>query len=310
MRKQFISISLLVTYILSSLVFVLVIFTPPVSAAGTNQLWELGSNCNKIERSTNDGPNGDGGPKGTYNTGKWKECQDYQRDLRDEIGCSGKMFDQKKDPNDPSRFLNEWYINAKNYSDCYTKAKNKIDKIAGNMCDSIFNDGNGTSQGFKDCETEQNRLRDAMGCSGRMFKPSGKKNYFTQDKAAIDECKARVEAAGSVSITNQDGSNSDPKKGANDAASGGGTDKDDNPECEVKLDSPLSWIVCPVVELGAEFTDFVFKTFVRGMLEDVPISTSSDNGSFAAWKQFRILGNVLLVGTLLAIVYTQARGGK
>ena len=90
----------------------------------------------------------------------------------------------------------------------------------------------------------------------------------------------------------------------------GNTEQNENPDCDVKLTSILSWIICPVVELGTAFTDWVFTQFVRGLLEDVPIEASNDNGSYRAWKQFRLLGNVVLVGTLMAVVYSQARGGK
>lgn len=74
--------------------------------------------------------------------------------------------------------------------------------------------------------------------------------------------------------------------------------------------SPLSWIICPIIDLGAKFTDFVFNDIVRPFLEDVPISSNPDDPGYNAWKQFRLLGNIVLIGTMLAVVYAQARGDR
>jgi hypothetical protein len=81
-------------------------------------------------------------------------------------------------------------------------------------------------------------------------------------------------------------------------------------DCDVQLFSPLSWIICPVLDLGASLTDFVFKDIVGPLLKDVPVSTDPKDPAFQAWQQFRILGNILLIGSLLAVVYSQARGPK
>lgn len=97
---------------------------------------------------------------------------------------------------------------------------------------------------------------------------------------------------------------------ANAGGSGEEGGNNESPDCDAKLSSPLSWIVCPVVDMGTAFTDFVYTEFVQGLLEDVPIGTDPSNGGFLAWQQFRLLGNIILVGTLLAVVYSQARGGK
>lgn len=83
----------------------------------------------------------------------------------------------------------------------------------------------------------------------------------------------------------------------------------DQADCDA-TDAILSWIICPIVDLGVKFTDFVFEDIVRPLLESVPVSTDPDHGSYKAWSTFRVLANILLVGSLLAIVYSQARGGK
>lgn len=84
----------------------------------------------------------------------------------------------------------------------------------------------------------------------------------------------------------------------------------EQPDCDASLNSPLSWVLCPVIDLGAALTDFIFQTFVRGLLEEVPISAETDDGGYLAWQQFRMLANIMLVGTLLAIVYGQVKGDR
>ena len=93
----------------------------------------------------------------------------------------------------------------------------------------------------------------------------------------------------------------------------GGNEKEeekDTPDCDTTLTSILSWIACPLIDMGVGFTDLVFKDFVQPMLENVPVSTEKGDAAFEAWKDFRLLANILLVGSLLAIVYSQAKGGK
>lgn len=85
---------------------------------------------------------------------------------------------------------------------------------------------------------------------------------------------------------------------------------DDNPECDTELTNPLSWVLCPVIELGANLTDYVFSNIVKPLLEEVPISTNPNDPGYKAWSQFRLIGNIVLVGTMLAVVYAQVRGER
>lgn len=87
-------------------------------------------------------------------------------------------------------------------------------------------------------------------------------------------------------------------------------DKKNEVSCDATLKSILSWIACPLIDMGVGFTDYAFQSFVRPMLEQVPISTDTDDGTYKAWSQFRLIANILLIGSLLAIVYSQAKGGK
>jgi hypothetical protein len=81
-----------------------------------------------------------------------------------------------------------------------------------------------------------------------------------------------------------------------------------NPDCQ-SGGHPLGWILCPIIDGGAAFTDWVFTTFIRGILEDVPINIDENDGGYRAWQNFRVVGNSILIMTLLAIVYAQVKGG-
>ncbi len=96
----------------------------------------------------------------------------------------------------------------------------------------------------------------------------------------------------------------------NGNANGDETDENSRQaDCDL-TGSPVSWIVCPIIDMGANLTDFVFKDIVSPLLKEVPISSNPDDPGFIAWQQFRLLGNILLVGTLLAVVYSQMKGDK
>lgn len=102
---------------------------------------------------------------------------------------------------------------------------------------------------------------------------------------------------------------SNPATPSNNNQAGAKSRNNEDVDCSTSLNSVLSWIACPIIDMGASFTDFVFKDFVRPMLENVPISADPDDAGYKAWQGFRLLGNLLLVGTLLAIVFGQMRGG-
>lgn len=93
-------------------------------------------------------------------------------------------------------------------------------------------------------------------------------------------------------------------------SSSGSGSGDDQISCETQIKSALSWIACPVIEMGQNMTDFVFKDIVEPLLNDVPITTDPNDGSYKAWAQFRVIANILLIASLLAIVYSQAKGSK
>ncbi len=81
----------------------------------------------------------------------------------------------------------------------------------------------------------------------------------------------------------------------------------DQVNCDAN-ESPLSWIACPLIDAGAGMTDYIFTNFVQPLLENVPISADNKDGAFIAWQTFRVLGNAILVGALLVMVFAQNIG--
>ena len=81
----------------------------------------------------------------------------------------------------------------------------------------------------------------------------------------------------------------------------------DQVNCDAN-ESPLSWIACPLIDAGAGMTDYIFNNFVQPLLENVPISADNRDGAFIAWQTFRVLGNAILVGALLIMVFAQNIG--
>lgn len=99
--------------------------------------------------------------------------------------------------------------------------------------------------------------------------------------------------------------------GSGDAGGAGAGDAGENiTDCDTELTSPLSWILCPLIDIGSNVSDFVFNDLAKPLLSDIPISTKRDNGTYRAWQGFRFLANIMLIGSMLAIVYAQARGEK
>ena len=152
------------------------------------------------------------------------------------------------------------------------------------------------AEATNDCKDE----KDKTACVAGFF---AKKNGKTVEEACGSlngDAKKSCEAGHTKGARTLGGGDSDDPTKAPDS----------NPDCDVKFFNPLSWIICPIIDMGANFTDAVFTTFVRPLLEDIPIGSSPDDGGYRAWQGFRALGNIMLVGCLLAIVYAQARGDK
>jgi hypothetical protein len=90
----------------------------------------------------------------------------------------------------------------------------------------------------------------------------------------------------------------------------GGDDEEQASDCDTKLLNPLSWIICPVIDIGANGSDYIFQNIVEPLLSDIPLSTDPNNEFFKAWQGFRFIANIILVAGMLGIVYSMARGDK
>lgn len=92
--------------------------------------------------------------------------------------------------------------------------------------------------------------------------------------------------------------------------SGDAVDTEDaQPNC-LNGGSTLGVFICPMIDGLAAVSDWVFSTFIEGMLTNIPIGTDPDDGGFRAWQSFRLLGNIVLVGALLAMVFAQTFGER
>lgn len=139
----------------------------------------------------------------------------------------------------------------------------------------------------------------------------GAKESFSE--SSHKACRPPSNAIGEMSIRNYD--KLDPKEKKQfvndiDNPAGGGTAANSESGANCSGTFIFSWAVCGITELGAELVETVFQDVLPGLIEDVPVSLDPQEGSFKAWQSFRVIANILLVTTMLAIVYAQARGDK
>lgn len=83
---------------------------------------------------------------------------------------------------------------------------------------------------------------------------------------------------------------------------------EDNLGCSSELS--IGWAICAVVEAVGQFTDYVFSSIIQPMMENSPLSSESSDPFYKSWQSFRFIGNILLIGSMLAIVYSMARGDE
>jgi hypothetical protein len=71
----------------------------------------------------------------------------------------------------------------------------------------------------------------------------------------------------------------------------------------------LGWIICGMTEIVGNFGQTIFSSYIQPMMENTPLSVDPNDPFYKSWQGFRLLGNIMLIGSMLAIVYSQARGG-
>jgi hypothetical protein len=147
----------------------------------------------------------------------------------------------------------------------------------------------GYFEGYKGTKTKQ------QACSNSAVKANCEAGYDAgkADKAAgVKTASEQSEA----SAKRNDPTNAGPEGGS-------------ITDCDAKFLNPLSWIICPIIDIGADLTDSMFQNVISPLLSDVPISDNREDPVYKAWQGFRLIANIMLVGSMLAIVYAQTRGG-
>lgn len=97
---------------------------------------------------------------------------------------------------------------------------------------------------------------------------------------------------------------------ANESSESKESDKGGLTDCDLKLLSPISWVMCPLIDLGTNLTDALFQKVITPLLSEVPVSADKANPIYEVWQGFRIIANIMLIGTMLILVYAQTRGGS
>lgn len=89
-----------------------------------------------------------------------------------------------------------------------------------------------------------------------------------------------------------------------DPGSGGANAEKEKPTCEVKLDSPLSWLMCPILNLA----DRLINRFIEDTIFKRLEFTFDDEGANAqgVWKGFRTLANIVFIIAFLVAIFGQA----
>lgn len=224
-------------------------------------------------------------------------CEKRQNELKDSQKCSGTMFEKVK-LGDTGMDTDIWKIKSNDVYDCQDKVSGlQKGATARDARDNALEHGERLANEFatkciKDYSGNMERCNEILFA----LKPicsNGPENInidgFGELKLLeyVTKCKEAIKNGG-------DSINTD----------------NETVDCDMKLTSPLSWIACPLIDAGAAFTDFAFGNIIQPMLEQIPISTNPEDGIYKAWAQFRFIANLLLIASLLAIVYSQAKGSK
>ncbi len=120
-----------------------------------------------------------------------------------------------------------------------------------------------------------------------------------------NECSSKFYPAGGQHATvNISGSTGNPGTGgSSDTAS-----QSSSPTCETSND-PMSWILCPIFNGAADFSDFLLHSIIVPFLITSPISTSPGDPIYQVWSNFRLYGDIFLVIALIILVFGEAIGG-
>lgn len=120
-------------------------------------------------------------------------------------------------------------------------------------------------------------------------------------KALLDSMAKTIQADGATA----DAENEEDDTVNRDPAAD--TTTDNNPACE---GTPLTWIVCPIINGLAETSDFIFDFLVKPLLVGRDLGyTNPTEPLYKVWSSFRVIANILLIIALLVVVFGQSIGG-
>jgi hypothetical protein len=118
-----------------------------------------------------------------------------------------------------------------------------------------------------------------------------------------NKCSAKIVASPGNHTVTITGSTGNPGGGAGDTAS-----QSNSPECEFSND-PMSWILCPIFNGAADFSNWILDSIITPFLITAPVSTAPSDPIYQVWSNFRLYGDIFLVIALLVLVFGEAIGG-
>jgi hypothetical protein len=278
---------------------------------GDNTLLLIGQRCQELEDIGYDFGGAGIGSSCGGGSDSWENT------VSNNLGCSNSMFYTREfqtDPKDSSVTKTRWFTKLSDYKACYNKALAKYNFIA--KADSVCKTMREGYDNWDKCTTAARQLNLSLGCESDMFRPVGG-GYLGPKTGALRDCKRRIDAVGNVRIivirngrkTRSDPIKSDSVRAEPGGGGGGGAGAaEDQDACEQGGFS-LTWIICPIIEAGQVFTNFVYGELIQPLLKNIPINTDTQNGGYKAWQGFRILANIMLVGAMLILVYGMIRNG-
>jgi len=86
-------------------------------------------------------------------------------------------------------------------------------------------------------------------------------------------------------------------------------DSQTHPSCETNA-SPLTWIICPIFNGAADFSQWMLKNVIQDHLILHPVVTDATDPLYVTWQSFRNIGDAVLVISIIVIVYSEAVGGS
>ena len=293
-------------------------FAPKTSAATSrNKLELIGQHCNDLNSITYSFDQF-GDDAQCHGDSGWQEV------VNESLGCSDSMFYQHDNPtgnNGDGDTQTLWYTKQGDYKDCYNRAKDSLNSLNSNECKS-FDENSDTS---KKCENIAAKLHNALGCNNDMFDSANDKEKLSQ--SAWNDCQDRVNDVGNVHIVliGQDGKpykNSDPISSPNVSSTnpndGGNGGDGQELTCDVAANSPLTWVVCPVVDmmvLAISKTDNLITDQLSIKTSNIFCTQASATDDscqayYTAWSTFRNLALGMLVVAGLVIIIAQAVGAE